>query len=122
MRTRRLLLVLALLASVLAPVRAPAVEPARTKVRTGKRVIRVATPAASVEVRRTSFAMRMRLGRTLLVRERDGGWLFYERSGTVHGLADVRDARRIAGGVALDVATDEGSVATVTLRFLTTRS
>ena len=118
MRPRRLLLVLVLLA----PVRAVAVEPARAKVRTGHRMIRVATPAASVEVRRSPCELRVRLGRKLLVRERDGGGLFYERAGILHALADVRDARPIADGVALDVATDEGSVATVTLRFLTRRS
>jgi alpha-D-xyloside xylohydrolase len=122
MRTRRLLLVLALLASVLAPVCAPAVESPRAKLRTGNETIRLATPAASVEVRRAPFALRMRLGRKLLVRERDGGGLFYERAGTVHGLADVRDAQEIGGGVVLDVATDEGSLATVTLRFLTRRT
>src|SRR4030095_10813594 len=114
---RRPLLLLALLA----PCCALAVQPPRAKVRTGK-TIRLATPVASVEVKRAPFSLRMRLGRKLLVQERTGGGLFYERAGTVHGLAAVRDARPIAGGVVLDVATDEGSVATVTLRFLTRRT
>src|SRR5262249_5275691 len=50
------------------------------------------------------------------------GGLFYERSGTVHALGDVRDARSITDGVQLGVETDEGSPAIVTLRFLTRRT
>src|SRR5262245_61957770 len=118
---RRPVLVLALLAVVLAPARVPAVQAPRTKVRTGK-TIRLATPAASVEVTRAPFALRMRLGRKLLVRERDGGGLFFERAGAVHGLADVVATHPTVNGIELDVATDEGSFAMVTLRFLTRRT
>jgi alpha-D-xyloside xylohydrolase len=122
MRTRRLLIALALLAAALAPARSPAVEAARTKVRSCRGLVRVATMDAAAEVRRAPFQLRVRLGRKLLVREADAGGLFYERSGAVHGLGDVRDVRRIADGAELDVSTDEGSLATVTLRFLTRRT
>src|SRR4029453_5827897 len=118
MRLRRRPLVLL---ALLAPCCALAVQPPRAKARTGE-TIRLATPVASVEVKRTPFSLRMRLGRKLLVQERTGGGLFCESAGPVPGLAAVRDTRPIAGGVVLDVATDEGSVATVTLRFLTRRT
>src|SRR5262245_3322489 len=122
MRTRSLLAGLAGVASVLASVCAHATLPARAKLRTSQNVVRLATPATVAEVRRAPFQLAVRLGRKLLVREQDGGGLFYERGGAVHGLGAVRDARPVADGVQLSVETDEGSVATVTLRFLTERT
>jgi alpha-D-xyloside xylohydrolase len=123
MRTRRVLVDLALVASVLAPTCARAIEPARAKVRTSRDVVHLATPAAVAEVRRVPFQLRVRLGRKLLLREQEGGGLFYERAGVVHGLGTVRAARPVApDGVELDVDTDEGGVASVTLRFRTRRT
>ncbi len=122
MRTPPLLRALVCLAALLAPAGVLAVQPARAKVRVGRGLVRVVTRAVAAEVRRTPFQLRLRLGRKLLVRERDGGGLFYERGGVAHGLGDVRDVRRIADGVALDVETDEGLPATVILRFTTRRT
>src|SRR5262249_2541663 len=58
-------------------------------------------------------------------REPDDGSLFYERDGATHVLGAVRDVvvlRDASGTVRLTVDTDEGSPATVTLRFLTRRT
>jgi alpha-D-xyloside xylohydrolase len=112
----------ALLAAITLPRPAAAVAPARAKVRVGRRLVRVATRAATAEVRRTPFALRIRLGRRVVVREQKGGGVFYERTGAVHGLGDVHDVRRVADGVELAVATDEGRAAAVTLRFVTART
>jgi alpha-D-xyloside xylohydrolase len=103
-------------------VAADAVQPAAVKTRISPKVVRVQTKAAVAEVRRTPFQLRVLAGQKALVREQSSGGLFYERAGTVHALGDVRDARSIADGVQLDVETDEGSPATVTLRFLTRRT
>jgi alpha-D-xyloside xylohydrolase len=105
-----------------AAVAAHAVQPARVKTRISSGVVRVRTKAAIAEVRRTPFQLRVLAGRRTLVREQSGGGLFYERSGAVHALGDVRDAHAVPDGVQLDVETDEGSPAMVTLRFLTRRT
>ena len=74
------------------------------------------------EVGRTPLRLRLLAGGKTLVREQSDGGLFYERAGTTHGLGAVRDARRVDDGVQLDVETDEGSIATVTVRFRTRRT
>ena len=101
---------------------AHAVQPARVETRISSKVVRVQTKAAMAEVRRAPFRLRVLADRKTLVREQSTGGLFYERAGAAHGLGDVRDARAIADGVQLDVETDEGSPATLTLRFLTSRT
>jgi alpha-glucosidase (family GH31 glycosyl hydrolase) len=103
-------------------VAADAVQPATVKTRISSKVVRVQTKPVVAEVRRAPFQLRVLAGQKTLVQEQSGGGLFYERAGTVHALGDVRDARSIADGVQLDVETDEGSPATVTLRFLTRRT
>src|SRR5262245_23468479 len=105
-----------------AAVAAHAVQPARVKTSISSAVVRVQTKAAIAEVRRTPFQLRVLAGRRTLVREQSSGGLFYERSGAVHALGDVRDAHAIPDGVQLDVETDAGSPAMVTLRFLTRRT
>jgi hypothetical protein len=122
MPMRPLTLGLVLLTTVAVPASVPAIQPARTKVRIGRTRVRVATPAVSAEVRRAPFQLRVRLGRKLLVQERAGAGLFYERAGVTHALGDVRDARPTADGAELDVATDEDRIATITLRFTTRRT
>src|SRR5262249_33152725 len=117
---RRLVTASALLLST--AVAAHAVQPARVKTRISSGVVRVQTKAAIAEVRRTPFQLRVLAGRKTLVRERSSGGLFYERSGPGPALGDVRDAHALADGVQLDVETDEGSPATVTLRFLPRRT
>ena len=97
-------------------------QPANVKTRITSGLVRVATGAAVAEVRRSPFRLSLLAGRKMLVREQTGGGLFYERAGVVHALGDVRDARPTADGAQLDVETDEGSLATVTLRFLTRRT
>jgi len=103
-------------------VTAQAVQPANVKTRITSGLVRVATGAVVAEVRRSPFRLSLLAGRKVLVREQTGGGLFYERAGVVHALGDVRAARPTADGAQLDVETDEGSLATVTLRFLTRRT
>src|SRR5262245_8387179 len=122
MPPRPVALGLILLVTLVAPAAVMATQPARTKVRIGSKLVRVATPAVTAEVRREPLQLRVRLGRKLLVQERDGAGLFYERAGIMHALGDVRDARATTDGVQLEVATDEGGAATVTLRFTTRRT
>src|SRR5262245_57275808 len=100
---------------------AAAVHPAKAKVQVSRSTVRVRTKAAVAEVRRTPFRLEVRAGDKTLVREQTGG-LCYERGGAVHGLGNVRNVRRVDDGAELDVETDEGQVATVTLRFLTRRT
>src|SRR5262245_65553355 len=90
-----------------AAVAAHAVQPARVKTSISSDVVRVQTKAAIAEVRRTPFQLRVLAGRKTLAREQSSGGLFYERSGAVHALGDVRDAHALADGVQLDVETDE---------------
>jgi alpha-D-xyloside xylohydrolase len=112
----------ALAGLLLAPHRSDAVQPAKMHVQISPRIVRLVAGPVVAEVRRTPLRLRLLSGRKTLVREQSGGGLFYERAGTVHGLGAVRDARRLADGVELDVETDEGAVATVTVRFLTRRT
>jgi len=99
-----------------------AVQPATVRTRISSRAVRVQTKAVVAEVRRAPFQLRVLAGKKTLVREQAGGGLFYERAGIVHALGDVREARTVADGVQLDVETDEGSPAMVTLRFVTRRT
>ncbi len=116
---RAALFLLAILLAAVRPV--AAVQPAKAKVEVSRSAVRVRTKAAVAEVRRTPFQLRVRAEDKMLVQEQAGG-LFYERAGAVHGLGDVLEARRLDDGVELGVQTDEGSIATVTLRFLTRRT
>jgi alpha-glucosidase (family GH31 glycosyl hydrolase) len=117
---RRLVIAAAMLLA--GAVGAHAVQPATVKTRISSKSVRVQTPAVVAEVRRAPFQLRVLAGKKTLVREQAGGGLFYERAGIVHGVGDVREARTVADGVQLDVETDEGSPATVTLRFVTRRT
>src|SRR6516165_11941934 len=112
----------ALACLMLAPCGAGAVQPAKTRVQVSARIVRLVAGPIVAEVRRTPLRLRLLAGRKTLVGEQSDGGLFYERAGTVHGLGAVRDARKLDDGVQLDVDTDEGSVATVTVRFLTRRT
>src|SRR5262249_46598514 len=118
----RWLAVVALTGLLLAPHRSGAVQPAKTHVQISSRIVRLVAGPVVAEVRRTPLRLRLLSGGRTLVREQGGGGLFYERAGTVHGLGAVREARRVADGVELEVETDEGGVATVTVRFLTRRT
>ena len=114
--------VAALACLMLAPSGAGAVQPAKTRVQVSARIVRLVAGPIVAEVRRTPLRLRLLARGKTLVREQSDGGLFYERSGTVHELGAVRDARWVDGGVQLDVDTDEGSIATVTVRFLTRRT
>src|SRR5262249_60464156 len=113
---RRLVTASALLLST--AVAAHAVQPARVKTRISSGVVRVQTKAAIAEVRRTPFQLRVLAGRRTLVREQSSGGVFYERSGAVHALGDVRDAHAIPARGQVAVGTDEGAPARGTLPSL----
>jgi len=75
-----------------------------------------------VHLRRYRLSLRDRRSRAGLAAEPGTGGLFYERSGAAHGLGGVTGVVSLPDGVRLTVDTDEGSAATVTLRFLTRRT
>jgi len=113
---------LALALAVASPL--PAVETARVMVTTAAGSVRLSTGRALAEVRRARYRLLVRdqgSGK-VLVREPGDGSLFYERAGATHQLGAVRDVAPLADGVRLTVDTDEGTPATVTLRFLTRRT
>ncbi|HEV7730981.1 MAG TPA: TIM-barrel domain-containing protein [Candidatus Binatia bacterium] len=90
----------------------------------GASTVRVTSPVARVEIGRHPFRLAVRerdRGRVLL-REHPKGGLFWERGATTHALGDVGDVLPLADGVQLTVDTDEGTPATVTVRFLTDRT
>ncbi len=105
----------------LAPGGAGAVEPPDVTVRIGSAVVRVSTGAASADVRRNRFRLRLRADGRTLVREQRAG-LFYERGATRMDLGRVESVTPSSNGVQLRVASSEGLPATVTLRFLTRRT
>jgi alpha-glucosidase (family GH31 glycosyl hydrolase) len=103
---------------------AAAVEPADVTVRRFAGSVRVETGAANAQIRLGRWGLRVRdrgTGR-LLTRELGSGGLFYERAGVVHRLGAITDVATLPDGVRLTVATDEGTPATVTVRFLTRRT
>jgi alpha-D-xyloside xylohydrolase len=93
-------------------------------VRPGQGMARVESSVARVEIdlRPLRIGVRELQRGATLVREHGHGGLFYERAGVVHELGAVRRTTALADGVALDVDTDEGLSATVTVRFLTERT
>jgi alpha-D-xyloside xylohydrolase len=101
-----------------------AVEPADVTVGHAGRTLRVQTSAvvATVRLDRYRLQLRDRTTGAALTAEAHGGGLFYERGGTPHALRGVTDVADLPDGVTLTVDTDEGTPATVTLRFLTRRT
>ena len=97
--------------------------PRDVTVRRSSATVRLETRTAVAEVHLHRYRLDLRERRTmgLLVREQSPGGLFYERGCVTHGLGSVSDVATLADGVRLTVATDEGSPATVTVRFLTLR-
>ncbi len=93
------------------------------RVERGDDRIRLASAVSAVEV--TLCPYRLALGGrdgAPVVREADGGGLFYERGGVRHRVTDVASDRTLPDGLELVVATTEGSVARVTIRFLAERT
>jgi alpha-D-xyloside xylohydrolase len=118
---RRALAAMLLACDLLLAWSARGVEPPRVTVRIGAGRVRVASGAAIAEVARSRFRLRLRAnGRTLALEQRRG--LFYERGGTTVDLRGVEAATALPDGARLRVATSEGLPATVTLRFLTSRT
>jgi alpha-glucosidase (family GH31 glycosyl hydrolase) len=103
---------------------AHAVDPADVTVTRLQNVVRVETSAVRADVRlaRCRLLVRDRATGALLTREQNTGGLFYERSAAVHALGAVSDVELLPDGARLTVDTDEGSPATVTIRFLTRRT
>ena len=100
-----------------------AVEPADVTVIATPGIVRIETSAVRAEVRRTRFRLKVRdlvTGRRILRQQRGG--LFWERASTAHTVGRVTGVTTLPDGAALTVETDEGSAATVTLRFLTRRT
>jgi alpha-D-xyloside xylohydrolase len=118
---RRAVVVLLLACQALVAWSVWAVEPPEVTVRIGAGRVRVASGAAIAEVARSRFRLRLRAnGRTLALEQRRG--LFYERGDTTVDLRRVEAATALPDGARLRVATSEGLPATVTLRFLTSRT
>jgi alpha-D-xyloside xylohydrolase len=115
---------LLLAVSAAAPGRSPAVEPAAVTVEVRARFVRISTPAAVAEIRLRRYRLRFRalVTNTVLAREESPDNVFYERGGTVYGLGAVTDVTVLPDGARLMVETDEGPPATITLRFLTSRT
>ena len=103
---------------------AGAIEPvAHVRVKRSRDGVRLSTGRALAEVSLAAYHLQLRdLRGKIVVREAEGGGLFYERAGTTHQLAGVRDVTTLPDGARLTVDTDEGTPATVTLRFLTRRT
>lgn len=103
---------------------AGAVEPAEVSVERRAGRLRVASGEGVADVRLARFRLRLgaRSGRSLATSEPSRGGVFYERAGTSHSLGRVREVTDTGDGVRLTVDTDEGSAATVTLRWLTQRT
>jgi alpha-glucosidase (family GH31 glycosyl hydrolase) len=101
---------------------ATAVEAATVRVTRARDRLRVATDAAVAEIRLARYRLRLRRGATLLATEHRDGGVFYERQGARHHLGRVRAVTPLSDGAALGVSTDEGTEATVTLRWLTQRT
>ena len=122
MRARRPL-ILALLLGY-SPLVAADIVPRDVTIHRSGGTVRLETRAALADVRLDRYRLDLRERRTtgLLVREQSPGGPFYERGGTTHRLGAVSNVTTLPDGVRLTVATDEGSPATVTLRFLTPRT
>jgi alpha-glucosidase (family GH31 glycosyl hydrolase) len=107
-----------------AAARAVAVEAPVVRVDTSGPKILVRSQAAEVSVRRkrVQLGFREKASRQRLTREPPQGGLFYERGGTTHVLGGVTSAGMLPDGVALEVETDEGPPAELTVRFLTART
>ncbi len=112
------------LIALLVPTLAAAVEPPDVTVSRRGTILSIETGAARAAVRLRRYALKLRAAgeRALLTAESRAGGLFYERSGVVHGLGAVTAVETLADGARLTVDTDEGDAATVTLRFLTSRT
>jgi len=116
----RPLVALALLLVSCAP--ALAVEPAGTvRLQGGIRRLRLSTADARLEVRNRPLALRFKSG-PVAVRDAEGGGLYYERGGQRFGVGTMTAFEPRADGAVLTVMTDEGQVATITLRFVTSRT
>jgi alpha-glucosidase (family GH31 glycosyl hydrolase) len=102
---------------------AGAVQPADVRVSVSGRkvVVKSQDVVASVRRKRHQLTVALRRGGKL-VREAKAGGLFYERGGVVHELGRVTEAVAGDDGATLGVETSEGGVATVTLRFVTSRT
>ncbi len=85
--------------------------------------IRLQSDAATTEIRLAPYRLLFEASEGgLVASESDQGGVSYERSNVRHQLTQVRADRTLADGVALTVDTTEGEPATVTIRFLTTRT
>ena len=113
---RLVLLLLALAAS------ATATEPADAHLHQSTSRIRLQTARASVDVHRDPYALTFRSRSGALTAEALPVGTFWERGGQVHHPTRVTAAVPATDGVTLTVDTDEGAPATVSLRWLTSRT
>jgi alpha-glucosidase (family GH31 glycosyl hydrolase) len=114
-----------MVAAVLLPHRAArGVEPANVTVELLGHRVRLLTDDAIAEIRMRRYQLRFRerSSRRTLAREHRRGGLFYERNGARYGVGRVTRSTTLPDGVTLDVETDEGLPATVTVRFITSRT
>jgi len=104
---------------------APAATAARdVTIHRSHTAVRLATRAGIADVHLDPYRLDLRERRTmgLLTREQTPSSLFYERNGATHTVGSVSDVTTLPDGVRLTAATDEGSPATVTVRFITPRT
>jgi alpha-glucosidase (family GH31 glycosyl hydrolase) len=100
-----------------------ATETAAVRLSVNARKVVLESQDAVVSVRRARHRLTFALRRGgKLVREAKEGGLFYERAGVEHELGRVTDAVASADGVVLTVETSENAPATVSLRFVTSRT
>src|SRR5439155_19092314 len=85
-------------------------------------LLQTGTVSATIRLKHYRLEVRERGKRPLLIIEQRSGGPFYERAGTTLGLGAVTQVTELPEGATLTVDTDEGSPATVTLRFLTRRT
>jgi len=115
--------VLAVWLLAVVPAAVLAVEAPTVRVQGGAKRLTLSTEDARVLVRGKRFHLTFR-GRAggAVARDQNGGGLFYERGGARIGIGAVTDVAPLADGAVLTADTDEGLPATITLRFLTTRT
>jgi len=116
-----LLIALAALAAACSDASAPATP--RIHVASTASGIRIASPTSVLAIQRTPYRVRLETpsGAVLASEAADGG-AFYERDGSVHRVGAVLAERILPDGVVLTVATDEGTEARATVRFLAERT
>jgi len=99
-------------------------EPPRVRVAALGPVVRVSSRGVQAELSREGARLRVRDRRTgrVLLRTVGSGGLFWERGEATYRLGALRRVAALPDGVELELATDEGTPALLTLRFRSERT